>query len=491
MTVSKTDVRRMESDPAWFRAKVQIDTDDGPRVFAECMDDWQRQVCVDLDQAWRRAAGQDVECSKSRLYAECPRGSGKTLFLALQIAWLLAFARRELQLAAAACDRAQAGLFLNAIGRLVRMNPWLSDAIEVQASKIIGKRSGSTLELLSSDVAGSFGRTLTGLVCDEAALWSDQGLWDSLISSAAKVRHSVICVATNAGFCQSWPWEVREAIRQDPQRWHFVSVDRPASWISREHLEEQRRLLPPKVYSRLWENVWSSGGGDALTEEDIAMITTADGPDTHAVPGATYVAGLDLSTKRDASGLTLLAVEPMKRRVRVAGLWRWLPVRGRISITEIEQTIRWVHERFALRHLSFDPFQAHLLCERLGTIGLPTVEVTFGGQSSHRMASTLLQAVREGRLSIYPHDELIRDLLKLRIEERAWGWTLTAPRDQQSHADLAFSLVVGLVGAVELLGRLGEVRDSPTSFRTELPSPRRHGVLLERGRAPWDAWHRN
>src|SRR4029079_7334903 len=107
-------------------------------------------------------------------------------------------------------------------------------------------------------------------ICDELVHWEGDGsLWHSLISSAAKRSNCLLVVITNAGFIDSWQWEVREAARTD-EAWTFSRLDGPqASWMTPARLAEQRRMLPAIAYLRLWENQWSSGGGDALTEADI------------------------------------------------------------------------------------------------------------------------------------------------------------------------------------------------------------------------------
>ena len=85
-------------------------------------------------------------------------------------------------------------------------------------------------------------------------------------------------VIANAGFRDHWSWELREAVRQDPA-WYFRRLDGcVASWISKEHLDEQRRILLPKVFIRLWRNDWVDSAGDSLVPSDIAACTTLKGP---------------------------------------------------------------------------------------------------------------------------------------------------------------------------------------------------------------------
>ena len=93
------------------------------------------------------------------------------------------------------------------------------------------------------------------------------------MSSVAKRKDCMMLCISNAGFVDSWQWQLRERVRQDPD-WYFNALAGPqASWISEKILDEQRRLLPNIAFERLWNNVWSSGGGDALPEELAAFFT--------------------------------------------------------------------------------------------------------------------------------------------------------------------------------------------------------------------------
>ena len=68
------------------------------------------------------------------------------------------------------------------------------------------------------------------------------------------------------------------------------------------------------------------------------------------------------------------------------------------------------------------------------------------------MASTLLDVFRSRRIELFDCPQLIADLRRLTIEEKSYGYRLSATRDDKGHADLATSLAVALPIAVELLG---------------------------------------
>jgi hypothetical protein len=54
-------IQRLKADPVAFRNALLIDTDDGPKRYAECMDDFQHTDMQVLDPACRRVIGQKVD----------------------------------------------------------------------------------------------------------------------------------------------------------------------------------------------------------------------------------------------------------------------------------------------------------------------------------------------------------------------------------------------------------------------------------------------
>jgi len=104
--------------------------------------------------------------------------------------WALFASRRQLSGIGAAGDQDQARLLRDAIARLVYINPWLTRILDVNAYLVRNKKTGSTLEIISSDAGTSYGLTPDFCICDEVAnAWqhkNGEDLWTSLLSSAAK-----------------------------------------------------------------------------------------------------------------------------------------------------------------------------------------------------------------------------------------------------------------------------------------------------------------
>jgi hypothetical protein len=60
----------------------------------------------------------------------------------------------------------------------------------------------------------------------------------------------------------------------------------------------------------------------------------------------------------------------------------------------------------------------------------------------------LLDAFANRRIALYPHADLTRDLLRLRVQETLRGYKLTAVRDDSGHADRAMALAFALPAAL-------------------------------------------
>lgn len=485
-----TDFVTLQADPVAFRAALLIETDAGPRRLDSVLDDWQRDDFTALDPGWRAVAGHTIASPSLRGWLERPRGHSKTSDLAAMVSWVLFASRRAVRGVAAAADRDQARLLRDAIESLVRSNPWLAAILDVQAHRVVNRHTGSDLTILSSDAATSYGLTPDFIVIDELTHWQSRDLWDSLISAAAKRATCLVCVITNAGFGDSWQWDIREAVRSDPD-WHFGHIDGPrASWISAKHLGEQRRLLPSIAFDRLWLNRWTSGSGDAFTEVDLSDAIVLGGATRVAERGWLYVAGLDLGITRDASALVVVgkhvgyseeierpkparsrtsetlidvgAIEsalteekefvyhPGSGKLRLCHIHLALPggTGGRVSIDEIETAIIGLNAMLPLSCVACDPWNAALLVERLNKQGVPAEPVDFTGGNLKSMAMATLDAFTNREIELYDDATLLADLRNLRVVERSYGFRLESPRTNSGngtrHGDTATALSLAL-----------------------------------------------
>jgi phage terminase large subunit-like protein len=457
------NLKSLMVSPVEFRRHLMIDTDRGPVVLADVLDDWQREDFEALDPGWQRVAGRKVTTTNTiyrRAYLERPRGHAKTSDLAVMVGWVLFASQRRVSGVCAAADRDQAKLLRDAIERLAELNPWLGKTFEIQSWRIINKHTKSELSIISSDSGSSFGLLVDFVAIDELSNWSlneGEELWGSLISAAAKKSNCIVVVISNAGLSaggSSWIWRARESFRENSGCF-FSRLDGPqASWITPDRLEEQRQLLPKPAHDRLWLNIWSTSGSDLFSDVEVTSCLTLPGP-CERERGWTYVAGLDLATTRDTAALCIIGKRG--QRYRLARCLEWRPTKGRrISLEEIGQAVIEAHREYKLHRVAVDPWQASLLCELLRKAGVPINEQPQTGGNLVKQCGALLEAIQTRSVELYDFRPLVDDLRSLRIEEKAYGCRLVPQRDGTGHGDRAVSLSIALAIAKDLPANSGE-----------------------------------
>lgn len=455
--MDRRQIENLMRDPAAFRDVLLIDADGGPRRLGDVMDPWQREDFLAMDRAWMRIVGR-VEVDPPlyrRAYLERPRGHSKTGDIAVSALWAMFAAMRPIVGSCCAGDRDQAKLLRAAIDRLIRINDWLGHFIDIRSDRVINKRNGAELQILSSEAATTYGRTDHFVICDELSHWTNQELWNAVVSGIAKRPNALMLVISNAGIGEgeSWNWHAREACRET-DGWYFRRLPGPlASWITPAQLAEQRRMLPAPVFRRLWQNEWTSGvTGDALNPQLIAAATNMAAPIPPGVSGVVYLAGLDVGVRRDFSGLVIIGVDPAVGRIWLAGVESWAPrdfADGQVDLHEIESALLHAQRRYGLHSVFSDSHQTEFLKQRLrGRVSI--IILPRSSAMLDREARALLTVFQEQRLSLYAEPSLSADLARLRLRETTVGTVrLEASRTiGHGHADCAFALAAALPAAL-------------------------------------------
>lgn len=372
------------------------------------------------------------------------------------VAWALAAADRPITGLVAAADREQAALLRRAIGRLVDANARL-DVLKVCEEKVRNRRTGSELRIISSDAASSYGELVDFIICDELCHWSADGpggedVWHSLLSTAAKKPGCLLLVLTNAGVGRGWQWESRKAAINSPD-WHFSSLDRPqVPWITEQTLDEQRRLLPPAVFARLWMNQWqhADGGFVTLAEAEACVDLSLQQTD-RGEPGTVYVAAIDYGEKRDYTAA--LIAHHDGRRIVVDRLDVAVPT------PQLPVPVSWVEDWIARQTAAFpglrvivDEHQLVGVVQRLER-QQPIERFAFaGGAGNHQLAMTLRRLIVSGEVA-WPagcggidsptgqRDDLMTELSMLILRQSSGG-RVRFDHLRGHHDDRAFVLAV-------------------------------------------------
>lgn len=494
---------------------LSIDTGDSARPFGEAADPWQREDLAAILPSVARAIGiHDAPAAPMRHWWERPRGHDKSSSAALLACAALAAAERPISVILAAADEGQAALIHEAASKLVRLNPVLDGKreakglgrglLKVQERRILAPRSGASAEVITSDAPSSWGLRPDVLIVDELSHWTERAekFWESLFSALGKRKTACGLLITNAGWRESWQWRLRERVRIDAA-WRFSRLEGcVASWIPADLLAEQRRILPPLAFSRVWTNQWIDGAGDALRGDDVDRSIVLPGPQAPE-QGWVYYAGLDLGISRDQSALAVVGGgarivpepepeqrpalprslqamidlgyldaapaprrgdeipdfidTPAQRTLKLVHLQAWAsPPGGKVSLSDVEGAVRQAHARYRCAFW-FDPHQAQLLAERCRASGISMHEVPFTGSNLALMASALLERFASSSIELFPDEALLGDLRRLKIIVRNYGYRLDSARGPTGHGDRATALALAVLGARRCPPRPGRV----------------------------------
>lgn len=266
-------LKAFASEPAAFRDALRIDSNGKPVPFVR--DPWQEQDFQAMDPAWLYATGRWTGVAPLRKAWLCrPRGHSKSLDLACMALWALCFAARPVHGVVGAGDQDQAGIIRSAARKLILLNAWLEESLDLQSWKIVNPRTDSYLEILSADAATSWGTFEPDFILlDEVSHWKSDGLWNSLFSACEKRATCLLVVITNAGYTLHFSADLHERFSEAPD-WYQHKLRGPqASWITDKQLASQRRGLSDAVFNRVWLNQWQSGIDQAVFRaEDIAAV---------------------------------------------------------------------------------------------------------------------------------------------------------------------------------------------------------------------------
>jgi len=445
------DIRKYQTDPMAFIEALVIPSGRGAKRFGDCIADCQRERFAELIPALM-AVAKNEKPPFGRYLWEATKGNSKDTDAALCLLWLLAFTKRPLACQIGAADQDQADEMRQIMKGVLRLNEWLAKRIEILSWKIVCKATHSECLILAADVHGSHGARPDVLILNELSHVQKQEYAENLMDNAAKVPHGLALIATNAGFTGTWQSRWREIALTSPDRWKVNIFDRPSPWLDEKEIAEAKRRNSRSRYMRLWHGVWASSAGDALDADDIAAAINRNlRPLQVGQPGWFYVGGLDLGVTQDHSALIVIGANRSTLQLRLAYSANWAPneITGKVNLMAVEQACLDVHRRFNPVKIGYDPHQAALMAQRLELQDVPMHEMTFTGKNLNLMASTMLDVFRSRRLEMYDIPRLVADLSRLTIEEKSYGYRLSATRDENGHADLATALAISLPLAID------------------------------------------
>jgi phage terminase large subunit-like protein len=328
-----------------------------------------------------------------------------------------------------AADADQAQHLLASVRSFILHQPLLRTRMKVEARRVVflaDRERVSSLEVVPSDEASSYGARPWLLIADELAVWPEtpnsRGVWAAMVSALPKVEGSRLVVLTSAGSPSHWAMGVLEQARRSPS-WRVSETPGPLPWIDPEVLVVQRSLLTPSQYARLHENKWVAGE-DRLTSPEQVRRCIGHRGTLPPRKGVRYYCGLDVGLVNDR---TVLTVAHRERReggdvVVVDRQTAWQGTRANpVDLSEVEAACYEASKTYGGGKLIFDPWQSVHLAQRLRARRVKTEAFTFSSASVGRLALTLYRLLRDGALDLPDDDELAAELSSVILKENQPG----------------------------------------------------------------------
>lgn len=414
------------------------------------LEGWQREIVAALFGEKRRGSGLR---RYRRAYIEVPRGNGKSTWAAgIALLMLLADNEPAAEIFGAAADRDQARLVFEAAKSMVEDSPHLSKLVKVYRHSMVVESTRSVYRVLSSEAYSKHGLNPHGIIFDELHAQPNRELYDVLNTAMGKRAQPLMIMITTAGYDrESICWHQHEYARQvaagiidDPTYYSAIYAAEeaddwtsPETWakanpnwgvsIQPEFLRQEcdAALASPtyqNTFRRLYLNQWTQQENRWI---DMGAWDACGGALPELAGRACY-GGLDLASTTDIAALVLAfpAVgergsegegEPIyllpffwipeenmierERRDRVPystwvrqGLVEATPGNV-IDYAYIRQRLNELADRYEIREVAYDPWNATQLSVELQGDGLNMVEMRQGFASLSGPSKELLRLV--------------------------------------------------------------------------------------------------
>lgn len=389
---------------------------------------WQERIIRDLFGVVRADGTRQFRTA----YIEIPKKQGKSE-LAAAIALYMLYADNEpsAEVFSAAADRQQASIVYDVAKRMVEMTPALMKRSKVMGAtkRIVNYSNAGYYQVVSADVGGKHGYSISGLVFDEIHNQKNRQLWDVLTKGSGDARRQQLVVAiTTAGtdrnsICYELHTKAVDLLkgrREDATFYPVVySLPDEADWTDEKNwyianpslgytvpIERMREAFLQAQENPAEENVFRTLRLCQWVGSTVAWIPDhiydrGNTPiDTAALQGRDCYAGLDLSSSGDITALALMFPPRTEDEKYIVLPFFWvpedtIPTRVRqtsvpydnwaaqgfmyatpgnvIDYAYIQNTIEALSMQYHIVEIAFDRWGSNMLVERLTEMGLTVV----------------------------------------------------------------------------------------------------------------------
>ena len=414
---------------------------------------WQEQIIRDLFGIVKADGFRQFRTA----YIEIPKKQGKSE-LAAAIALYLLYADHEpsAEVFSAAADRQQASIVFDVAKRMVEMTPGLQKRSKVMSAtkRIVNYSNAGYYQVVSADVGGKHGYSISGLVFDEIHNQPNRKLWDVLTKGSGDARRQALHVAiTTAGtdrnsICFELHTKALDILSdrkvdptfypvvyslpmdadwQDEKNWYKVNPSLgytvPIERMREAYLQSQDNPAEENVFRTLRLCQWVGSTVQWIPDH---IYDLGNQPiDKHALRRRDCYAGLDLSSSGDITALVLMFPPRTDDEKYIMLPYFWVPeetipkrvqqtsvpydnwvAQGYVKATPgnvidyayIQNTIGELSYKYHIREIAFDRWGSNMLVERLSEMGLTVVPFGQGYKDMSPASRAFYEELMKGNI---------------------------------------------------------------------------------------------
>lgn len=232
---------------------------------------WQRQILRELFLTMN---------GDKRMYTgaviSTPRQQGKSLILQCIGLYMLVCCGFGLNIYSIACDKDQASLVPERVKKAIAFNRNLSDNIKITRDVMTNPTNGNTWTILNSDKASAPGITADVMLWDELGQLPEHqwNLFYLLLPSQSARSQPLMIIASTVGESEDGPLNDFMKIGRDQDDLHtylYETGELLSPLTNMEQIERDRKIMPPAVFARHYENLIMRGKS-FLSDDDIEAI---------------------------------------------------------------------------------------------------------------------------------------------------------------------------------------------------------------------------
>ncbi len=444
-------------------------------------------------------------------YIEIPKKNGKSeLGAAIALNMLINDDEQRAEVYSCASDRQQAAIVFDVAADMVRQDRTLSKLIKIIPStkRMVYAKTGSIYQVLSSEVSTKHGLNVSACIFDELHTQPNRDLFDVMTQGSGDARKQPLWFfLTTAGTDRnSICWEVHQKAldilkgRKDDPRFYPVIFGLPDTedWTNEENwkkanpslnftigIDKVRDAFHKAQETPADENMFRQLRLNQWVKQSVRWMPMdkwdecGGAVDEYALEGRACYAGLDLSSTSDLTAMVLVFPPRDEDEQYIVMPHFWLPEdtlrlrvrrdhvmydkwekQGFLHTTEgnvvhygfIEQYILKLGERFNIREIAYDRWNATMMVQTLEDDGFTMVPFGQGFRDMSSPTKELMRIVLERRMNHGGHPVLRWNMDNAFVRTDPAGNLKIDKEKSTEKVDGAVALVMALDRAIKNQG---------------------------------------